>query len=169
VIQGLGAVGSALAAALIATGARVSGWDPEHAARTRAAELGVRVLAERQVMHEPCDVFMPCALGQVLTTTVCEQAPWRAVCGAANNQLADAQAAAILHRRGIAWAPDFVVNAGAVIEGVETVLGPGARERIVERIEAIGDRTAELLERARVEDRSPLAIALGLAELALGG
>lgn len=167
VIQGLGAVGSALAAALIGTGARVSGWDPEPTARARAAELGVKLLDQQQLLRERCDVFMPCALGHVLTTTVCEQAPWRAVCGAANNQLADAQAAAILHRRGIAWAPDFVVNAGAVIEGVETVLGPGARERIVARIEAIGDRTALMLERARIEDRSSLSIALSLAELAL--
>jgi leucine dehydrogenase len=167
VIQGLGAVGSALATALIATGAWVSGWDPDPAARTRAAELGVRLLDEQRIMHEPCDVFMPCALGQVLTTTHCEQAPWRAVCGAANNQLAEAEAATILHRRGLAWAPDFVVNAGAVIEGVETVLGPGARERIVAGIEAIGDRTAMLLERAQLEDRSSLSVALDLAHAAL--
>jgi glutamate dehydrogenase/leucine dehydrogenase len=169
VIQGLGAVGSALATALVAAGARVRGWDPDAAARTRAAELGLLLLDEHEVMDEPCDVFMPCALGHVLTAAVCEQAPWEAVCGAANNQLANATVAAVLHQRGIAWAPDFAVNAGAVIEGVETVLGPGARERIVTGIEAIGDRTAMILERSENEDRSTLAIALELAQAALGG
>jgi glutamate dehydrogenase/leucine dehydrogenase len=120
-------------------------------------------------MSEPCDVFMPCALGQILTHARCEQGPWRAVCGAANNQLVDDEVAAVLHRRGVAWAPDFLVNAGAVIEGVHTVLdGPGARERVVAAIEAIGDRCAAILERAQREDRSSLTIALELAHARLG-
>jgi glutamate dehydrogenase/leucine dehydrogenase len=168
VIQGLGAVGSALATALVAAGARVSGWDPDPHAQLRAAAIGVLLLDEHEVMDEPCDVFMPCALGEILTATVCEQGPWRAICGSANNQLADASAAMVLHRRGIAWAPDFVVNAGAVIEGVETVVGPGARERIVTGIEAIGDRTAMILERSESENRSTLEIALERARAALG-
>lgn len=172
VIQGLGAVGSALAAALVATGARVGGWDPDPAARARAADIDVVLLDEHGrhgIMTEPCDVFIPCALGGILTAAQCERAPWRAICGAANNQLADPQAATILHRRGVAWAPDFAVNAGAVIEGVETVLGPGARERIVAGIEAIGDRVAMILERARIEDRTTLDVALELAQAGLDG
>jgi glutamate dehydrogenase/leucine dehydrogenase len=169
VIQGLGAVGSALAAALVGAGARVSGWDPNPVARARAAEFDVILLDEPSVLTEPCDVFMPCALGGILTVERCEHAPWRAICGAANNQLADPQAAAILHRRGIAWAPDFAVNAGAVIEGVETVLGPGARERIVAGIEAIGDRVERILARSRAEDRPSLEIAVELAQAGLDG
>ena len=117
VIQGLGGVGSALARALVAAGASVAGYDPSASARARAAELGVELLEAEALLRTPCDVFMPCALGHTLTVEVCERGPWRAVCGAANNQLAEVAAAEVLRRRGIAWAPDFVVNAGAVLEG----------------------------------------------------
>lgn len=169
VIQGLGAVGSALAAALLGAGAQVSGWDPDPIARARAAEIGVKLLDEARLMREPCEVFMPCALGQVLTRERCEQGPWAAVCGAANNQLAEPEAGLILHRRGVPWAPDFVVNSGAVIEGVETMLGPeyGARARVVARIEAIAERCAMILERARSQDRGSQTVALELAQAAL--
>lgn len=164
VIQGLGAVGSAVAAALLEAGASVRGYDVDADARERARALGVELVDESRVLLEPCDVFMPCALGGVLTREACEQASWRAVCGAANNQLADDEVAEVLHQRQIAWAPDFVVNAGAVIEGVESVLAPGAdlELRVQERIAAIADRCATLLERGQVEQRSPLAVALEL-------
>jgi glutamate dehydrogenase/leucine dehydrogenase len=164
VIQGLGAVGLAVAVALREAGASVSGWDVDAAARARAQAAGVVLLDEARVLSEPCDVFMPCALGGVLRRDVCERASWRAVCGAANNQLADARVAELLQQRGITWAPDFVVNAGAVIEGVETVLAPGpdVGERVERRITAIADRCAMLIERARVEQRSPLSVALEL-------
>ncbi|PRP97443.1 Leucine dehydrogenase [Enhygromyxa salina] len=169
VIQGLGAVGSALARALVGAGASVAGWDPNPGARARAAAIGVELLGEDELLRAPCDVFMPCALGRTLTREVCEAAKWRAVCGSANNQLGDAEAASVLHRRGVAWAPDVVVNAGAVIEGVETTLGPGegARERVASAIEAIADRCAALLERARDEDRSPAQVAIAAARVAL--
>ncbi len=165
VIQGLGAVGSAVAAALLEAGASVRGFDVDPSARERAREIGVEILEPSRVLIEPCDVFMPCALGGVLTRDACERASWRAVCGAANNQLAHDDVAGLLHDRGIAWAPDFVVNAGAVIEGVETVLAPGpdVALRVERRIAAIADRCAMLLERARAEGRNPLAIACQLA------
>jgi glutamate dehydrogenase/leucine dehydrogenase len=171
VIQGLGAVGSAVAVALRKAGAEVSGWDVDADARERARAAGVEVIDESRLFSEPCDVFMPCALGGVLRREVCERASWRAVCGAANNQLADDAVAQLLHHRQIAWAPDFVVNAGAVIEGVEAVLAPGPdlRERVERRITAIADRCAELLERARVEQRSPLAVALEVGREAVAG
>jgi leucine dehydrogenase len=164
VIQGLGAVGSVVAGALLEAGASVRGWDVDAGARERARAAGVELVDAERLLLEDCDVFMPCALGGVLSRDVCERASWRAVCGAANNQLADAAVAELLHLRGIAWAPDFVVNAGAVIEGVETVLSPGpdVRVRVEHRIAAIADRCTELLERARVEQRSPLAVALEL-------
>jgi leucine dehydrogenase len=170
VLEGLGGVGSSLAASLLAAGASVAGWDPDPIARARAEALGVRLLERSTLLREPCDVFMPCALGHTLTREVCERAPWRAVCGSANNQLADRQAAEVLRRRGIAWAPDFVVSAGAVIEGVETMVGSGvgsARERVDRNIEAIADRCAQLLLSARARDRCVSELALEAARAAL--
>lgn len=169
VIEGLGAVGAALATALCAAGARVSGWDPNPQARARAAEIGVELLAEEQLSRESCDVFMPCALGLTLTVSRCQAASWKAICGAANNQLGDPEVATLLHRKGIAWAPDFAINAGAVIEGVETVLGEaeGARERVVAGIEAIAERVAAIVEESASEDRSTLEVAVQRARAAL--
>ncbi|KIG16407.1 Leucine dehydrogenase [Enhygromyxa salina] len=176
VIQGLGGVGSALAAALLSAGASVAGWDPDPSARARAKALGVELLDPAALVSEPCDVFMPCALGHTLTRELCERAPWRAVCGSANNQLADQGAAAALRQRGIAWAPDFVVNAGAVIEGVATTVGAGpqgdqsdVRDRVDHAIEAIADRCAQLLLRARAEDRCVSELAIEQARAALRG
>jgi leucine dehydrogenase len=171
VIQGLGAVGLVVAVALRDAGAKVSGWDVDASARERATAAGVSLLDEARVLLEPCDVFMPCALGGVLRSDVCARASWRAVCGAANNQLADDGVAQLLQQRNIAWVPDFVVNAGAVIEGVLTVLAPGpdVSARVEQRIEAITDRCAELLERAQVERRTTLAVALELGAQAVSG
>lgn len=162
VIQGLGAVGLAVASALRDAGATVIGWDVDAGARERARAAGVVLIDEARLLSEPCDVFMPCALGGVLTRDACARASWKAVCGAANNQLADDGVAELLRQRNIAWAPDFVVNAGAVIEGVQTVLAPGpdVGERVERSISAIADRCAALLEQARVEQRTPLAVAL---------
>jgi leucine dehydrogenase len=165
VIQGLGGVGSALAGALLDAGASVAGWDPDPDARAGAGAIGVELLDAATVLCTPCDVFMPCALGHTLTRELCERAPWRAVCGSANNQLADRDAAAVMRRRGITWAPDFVVNAGAVIEGVETVMGSG--ERVAGGIAALEDRCAQLLVRARAEDRCVSELALEAARAAL--
>lgn len=162
VIQGLGAVGFAVASALRDAGATVIGWDVDAAARERARAAGVVLIGGARLLAEPCDVFMPCALGGVLTRDACAGASWKAVCGAANNQLADDGVADLLLQRNIAWAPDFVVNAGAVIEGVQTVLAPGpdVAQRVERSILAIADRCAALLEQARVEQRTPLAVAL---------
>ena len=162
VVQGLGGVGAALASALVSAGGDVRGWDPDPGARARAEAIGVTIIPESALFCTACDVFVPCALGQILSVERCRVGPWRAVCGAANNQLADPVVARILDQRGIVWAPDFAVNAGAVIEGVETVLGDpaGARARVDAGIEAIAGRVAGILEQAAAEHRTTLEVAL---------
>lgn len=170
VIQGLGAVGLALARALIDAGAEVRGADVDAAARARAESIGVTIVDLQGVLTEPCDVFMPCALGQVLDVASCERGPWRAVCGSANNQLLDREAEAtaeVLRRRGIAWAPDFLVNAGAVIEGVETLRGGSDREGAARAIERIEPRCEAVLREAMAAGRSPRGVALAWAEARL--
>lgn len=165
VIQGLGAVGSALARALLDEGAQVLGFDSDAAARERALALGVELLAEARVFDEPCDVFMPCALGRVLTLERVERARWRAVCGSANNQIAEPRVERALHERAIAWAPDEVVSAGAVIEGVHTfVHGEAGRAAAEAAIAAITDTCASLIAAARRCDRTPGELARELAD-----
>ncbi|MFV8754391.1 Glu/Leu/Phe/Val dehydrogenase dimerization domain-containing protein [Nannocystaceae bacterium ST9] len=164
IVEGLGAVGLALARALIDAGASVAGWDREPAACERAQSIGVELLDATRLWTEPGDVFMPCALGSSLTFERCEAGPWRAICGSANNQIAEPRVEALLHARGIAWAPDEVVSAGAVIEGVHTFMqGEAGRVEAERGIAAIEETCARVIEQARRDDRPSGAIARALA------
>lgn len=162
VVQGLGAVGFRLARLLRAAGARLSVAEPSAATCERAAaELGATVLPLAAALRTPCDLFAPCALGSVLDVAAARALPALAVCGAANNVLADEAAGAALHARGIPVAPDFVANAGALIHGALWHLTGTAPPP--ERIDRIGDTVRELLARSRRDDVPPGALALDLA------
>lgn len=161
-VQGLGSVGNAVAARLRGQGAEVLGADPDPDAMRRAESAGVTVVDPATILATECDVLVPCATGHVLTEASIESLSCRAVCGSANNQLASEAAAAALHRRGIVHAPDEVVSAGAVIEGVLTVLGGAGSETraaVQATIDRIADTLAAVLEQARVEDRPPAEVA----------
>lgn len=119
-VQGLGSVGLAVSRQLLGEGAIVSGHDPDSAAAQRAAAVGVQVVQDDPWTRQ-CDVFVPCALGGVLTAEAVRDLRARGVCGSANNQLQDESLATLMRERGIVYAPDFVVNAGAVTEGVFTI------------------------------------------------
>lgn len=169
-VMGLGSVGGALATSLLSEGAEVFGADPDPEACARAEASGVTLVSPAAVLHHPCDVLMPCALGGILTRSEAERVRCRAVCGSANNQLATADAGWALHRRGILHAPDVVVSAGAVIEGVLTVQRgeePTVRAAIAHTIGALQGVTARVLEAAAREDRPASVVARDLAEAAL--
>jgi glutamate dehydrogenase/leucine dehydrogenase len=166
-IQGLGAVGRALAAGLQREGAEVIGADIEPDACRAAAALGVRLVDPAAVLAQPCDVLVPCAGGHVLDAVAIDGLRCRAVCGSANNQLATPADAARLHARGILHAPDVVVSAGAVIEGVLTVQAgrdASVRLRVHETIAAIEGTLGSVLEEAARRDRPPTEIARAWAE-----
>jgi glutamate dehydrogenase/leucine dehydrogenase len=112
VVQGAGHVGACLARLLVDAGARVvvSDIDPG-----RATAVGVPVVAPDEALGTECDVLSPCALGGVLTTATVPRLRCAVVCGAANNQLLDERAGDALAERGIVYAPDYVVNAGGII------------------------------------------------------
>lgn len=161
-IQGLGAVGLALARALRAEGVAVTGADVDPAAMRRAAEAGIEVVEPEALPSVPCDVWVPCALGHVLDAGLIERLRCRAVCGSANNQLATPADAGRLHARGIVHAPDIVVSAGAVIEGVLTVQegdGAAVRRRVAQAIAAIEGTLGGVLEASAREDRPPVEVA----------
>lgn len=163
-IQGLGEVGRGLARRLLAHGARVvaAEIDPVRA-EAAAEELEIELIDPASEYDQPCDVFAPCALGGILHDLTLTRLRCRIVAGGANNVLARSGHADQLHERGILYAPDFVINSGALVRGVLFHLH--ARR---EPIDAIGERIAgvlsELLDRARAEGRSPATVALEEAE-----
>ena len=149
-LQGLGSVGRNVAQALLAEGVDVVGADPV------ASVLGIRKVAPAKIAHVACDVFMPCALSGALTADVAA----RAVCGSANNQLARPEVAGSAPRRRGRSRADIVTSAGAVIEGVLTLLeraGPPRVAAAIARIEAVTD---EVLQEAARAGRPPTEVAL---------
>ena len=106
----------------------------------------------------------PSALGAVLDHLTVPELRCRAVAGAANNQLASDDVAALLAERGIAWAPDFVANAGGIINiSVELEPEGYTPERAEGRVRAIGDTLRTIFDDADAAGTTPLAAAMALA------
>ncbi len=115
-IQGLGSVGELLLSYLFWNGAEVIATDPDKEKLQRlAAQYGIETCGLDEIYQVPCDVFSPCALGGILNSQTIPQLKCRAVAGAANNQLLEEQHGDELHERNILYAPDFVINAGGLI------------------------------------------------------
>ena len=170
-ISGLGQVGSRLAVRLSAEGARLTVTDVNPAKRDLAAELGAEWIAPGEEHLVPADVFVPAGIGGLLTDEVIDSLDAKAVCGPANNPLADHSGAARLAGRGILYAPDFVVNAGGVIYLDLEAKQLGTRPEIMERVAQIGDTVRRIFDEAESRGVTPLEAAEGLAaeRLAAGG
>jgi leucine dehydrogenase len=164
-VQGVGGVGRPLARRLAADGARLLLSDamPDRASAL-AAELDARVIAPERVYGTECDIFAPCAIGGVLNERSVEQLRCRIAAGSANNQLEKDSDAELLHRRGILYAPDFVINAGgAIAHGSMEVLG-WTEAQATARVERIFDTLDEILGEAANADESPLLEAVRRAD-----
>jgi leucine dehydrogenase len=164
-VSGLGHVGMRLAKDLLRAGAAVLATDINGAKRDEIRAAGGRWIAPGKALTQAVDVFAPCALGGVLThDSVAElQAP--VVAGAANNQLADDDVADLLADRGILWAPDFVANAGGIIN-IAVELEPSGYDpaRARQRVRGIGDTMREIFDEATAARTTPLHAAMRLAQ-----
>lgn len=144
-VQGLGSVGGALAGKLAQAGATLTVADIDaHRAERLAVELGARHVSVDEIMNVEADVLAPCALGAVLNETTVSRLKVGIVAGAANNQLAGPEDGARLHARGILYAPDYVINAGGIINVMAEYLGDGDAQAVLARIERIEERLADI-------------------------
>jgi leucine dehydrogenase len=163
-VVGLGQVGGRLARLLAEAdaGLVVSDLDPDK--RALASELGARWADPQAALEAEVDVLAPCALGSVLDHMTVPALRCRVVAGAANNQLADDSIAELLAGREILWAPDFVANAGGIINiAVELEPEGYSPERAEARVLAIGDTLRTIFDNAASAGQTPLAAALALA------
>lgn len=168
-VQGIGHVGFALCGLLHQAGARLVVAEPRRALADRAATLfGARVVSSSALIDAEADVFAPCALGAVLDKTTVNRLRAKVVCGAANNQLATARDGAELATRGILYAPDYLVNAGGIINvAAEYLQWDEAEAR--RRVEGIGARLAEVLDLAAESHMAPHEAADRLARSIIAG
>jgi glutamate dehydrogenase/leucine dehydrogenase len=159
-VQGAGAVGADLARLLAAEGADVLVSDVDEA---RAAATGATVVAAVDALSTECDVYAPCAVGGTLDAQSIPRLRCRIVAGSANNQLASPDDALLLHGRGILYAPDYVINAGGVIQLVGLEDHGWDEAVLVRNLARIGDTLRRIYAAA---DAASITTAEAAAQLA---
>lgn len=163
-VQGLGNVGFALAEQLHAAGAVLLVSDHEPGRVQLAMEqLNAHPVASEALISTPCDIFAPCGLGAVLNSQSVMQLRCAAVAGSANNQLTRLKVADQLEKRGILYAPDYIINSGGLIYVALTHQGCD-RGAITAHLARIPTRLTEVFAHAQAEKSSPARVADMLAE-----
>ncbi len=163
-VVGVGSVGGRLAELLAEGGADLVLADIDDRRSELADRLGARWTDPESAMTAGVDVLAPCALGAVLNEESVPLLRARAIAGAANNQLAHEAVSELLASRGILWVPDFVANAGGVVN-IAVELEPEGYDvaRAETRVRAIADTVRTVLDHAETTGATPLAAALEIA------
>ncbi len=148
-VQGVGNVGFNLCRYLAEAGAKIVVADIDER-RTAAArdELGATVVGLDEILFQEVDVLAPCALGAILNERSIPKLRTRIVAGAANNQLETAADGQRLADAGILYAPDYVINAGGIINVAAEYFGTADDAEVMAQIEAIGPRLTRIFEEA---------------------
>lgn len=152
-IQGLGNVGFALGKLVREAGGRLVVTDVRDDLALRAAELGAVVTAPDRIYDEPCDIFAPCALGGTINADTIQRLKASIVCGVANNQLATVEDGERMLKRGIDYAPDYIVNAGGIINASGEYLGTYDATEAMAKVVAIGETVGRIMAQASREKR----------------
>ncbi|MDQ3572119.1 MAG: Glu/Leu/Phe/Val dehydrogenase family protein [Actinomycetota bacterium] len=166
-VVGLGHVGWNLARGLAQAGAALTVADIDPRKRTLAKRLGARWVEPEEALQAEVEILAPCAVGGAIDAENVDLLACRILCGAANNQLADPVLDRTLDERGILFAPDFIANAGGLINVYRELKGYGAR-RATELTLGIESTMDRILARAATESVTPLDAATALARERLG-
>jgi leucine dehydrogenase len=168
-LQGAGSVATGVALHAAAEGARLSIADVDEAkAHKLAAAANGEVVAADDILALEADVLSPCALGAILTEQTIAALRVPVVAGGANNQLATPADGQRLHARGILYAPDYVINAGGIINVCTEYLGDGDSTLVRKRIEGIPVRLEEIWTQSQSSGRDPASVADAMAQQLIG-
>jgi len=165
-VQGVGHVGQYLTGRLVEEGAKVyvSDISQEKLKQTTEKYHGVEVVDNDKIWELDIDIYAPCALGATVNTESISKMRFPVIAGAANNQLADENVhGPMLIAKGIHYVPDFLINAGGLIN-VGAELDGYNRERVMGNVEKIYSRTLEIFDLAEKEKMHTQAAAMKLAE-----
>ncbi len=163
-VQGLGNVGFSLCELLARNGVKlvVADLNPDRVADV-VSRFGAQSCASEEILQQDVEVIAPCALGGVLTAESVAQLSAGVVAGSANNQLASPEVADLLRRRGILYAPDYVINAGGVISIAHEYLGKNDPSWVAERIGGIGSRLSRIFTESENAQCSTETVARSMA------
>jgi leucine dehydrogenase len=163
-VQGLGNVGSHLVKYLKDEGAEVTVTDiDEEKAKSVAEANGAKIVSPEDIIKTECEVFAPCALGAVINDQSLELLRCKIVSGGANNQLLEPRHGTALKEMGILYAPDFVANAGGLINVFVELEGYSV-ERALEKTTRIYDNMLEIFEIAKRDNIPTNEAAVRLAK-----
>ena len=168
-LQGAGSVAGGVARQAAAEGARISLTDLDTArAEKLAAEVGGAVVTPEEIMTLEADVLSPNALGAILTEQSIAALRVPVVAGGANNQLATPQDGQRIHQRGILYAPDYVINAGGIINVSCEYLRNADAAGVKARIEQIPVRLEQIWAESEATGRNPAEVADAMAKRLIG-
>jgi len=168
-LQGAGSVATGVALHACAEGAKLSIADiDEEKAHKLADRSGGKVVSPDEILGLEADVLSPCALGAVLNDTTIPRLKVPVVAGAANNQLATPEDGERLLQRQILYAPDYVINAGGIINVCTEYLGDGDATLVRRRIEGIPVRLEQIWSEGAESGRDPAAVADAMAQRLIG-
>lgn len=144
-VQGVGNVAYNLCKYLHQEGASLIVTDINKAAVRMAVEsFGAKAVEPEEIYGVDCDIFSPCALGAVINDQTIPQLKAKVIAGAANNQLKESLHGDLIHEMGIIYAPDYVINAGGVINVADELYGYN-RERAMKKVEQIYDNLEKVI------------------------
>ena len=155
-IQGLGKVGYKVAEYLLENGADLFVTDINQKAIDqivmKAGEMGagIKVVGSDEIYSQPADVFIPCAMGGIINDETIPQLQVKAVVGSANNQLKEVRHGLVLQEKGILYAPDYIVNAGGLIQVADELYTPN-KERVLKKTKAIYNSLLNIYSQAERE------------------
>ena len=163
-VQGIGHVGEVLVEHIVKEGGKVLISDiNEERLQQVSAAYGATIYAEENIYNADVDIYAPCALGATINDTTIKDLNVKVIAGAANNQLADENKhGQLLREKGIVYAPDFLINAGGIIN-VYAELENYGKQEIIRKTENIYDTTLEILKKAEQEDITSHQAALRIA------
>ena len=168
-VQGIGSVGGGVARLLAADGAKLTLADPDQAKlETMATETGGTAVGLAEIMTVQADLFSPNALGAILTEESIAALNVAIVAGGANNQMATPADAQRLHDRGILYAPDYVINAGGIINVGLEYLGDVSVDEVNARIDMIPDRLHHIWAQSEAENEPAAIVADKMAQRLIG-
>ncbi|HWK22351.1 MAG TPA: Glu/Leu/Phe/Val dehydrogenase [Ureibacillus sp.] len=163
-VQGLGNVAYTLCEYLHKDGAKLIVTDINKKAVDRVVkDFNATAVEPDEIYKQEVDIFSPCALGAIINDETIPQLKAKVIAGSANNQLKDAHHGDIIHEMGIVYAPDYVINAGGVINVADELYGYN-RERAMKRVETIYDSITKIFEISKRDSIPTYLAANRLAE-----
>ena len=168
-MQGAGSVATGVALHACAEGAKISVADVDEAKAKKLADaVDGSVVSPDEILGLEADVVSPNALGAILTEQSIAALKAPIVAGGANNQLATPEDGERLHARGILYAPDYVINAGGIINVCTEYLGDGDATLVRQRIEGIPVRLEQVWAESQSTNVNPAAVADAMAQRLIG-